>query len=66
LAVVTAPDGDVDYARYGTGQPGRRRADPRIAALAADIDSGRWDRRYGGLRAQPWYHRAVRLLVGGR
>jgi SAM-dependent methyltransferase len=37
-----------------------------VAALAADLDSGRWNRRYGGLRAQPWYHGAVRLVVGGR
>jgi SAM-dependent methyltransferase len=32
-----------------------------LHALAADLDSGRWDRRYGSLRGQPWYHGAVRL-----
>ncbi len=37
-----------------------------LHALGADLDSGRWDRRYGHLRAQPWYHGAVRLVVGGR
>lgn len=37
-----------------------------LQALAADLDSGRWDRRYGSQRAQPWYHGAVRLVVGGR
>src|SRR5580658_1211830 len=33
LGVVTSPAGDVDYARYGAGYAGRRRTDPRIAAL---------------------------------
>jgi SAM-dependent methyltransferase len=37
-----------------------------LAALAADLDSGRWDRHHGALRVQPWYHGAVRLVVGGR
>jgi hypothetical protein len=30
---VTPPAGDVDYTRYETGYAGRRRTDPRIAAL---------------------------------
>jgi SAM-dependent methyltransferase len=30
--VVSPPAGDVDYARYGIGYAGHRRADPRIAA----------------------------------
>ena len=33
-------------------------------ALAADLDSGRWDRRHGHLRSQPLYDGAVRLIIG--
>ncbi|WP_217548767.1 class I SAM-dependent methyltransferase [Streptomyces sp. GbtcB6] len=31
--------------------------------LAADLDSGAWDARYGHLRTQPEFHGAVRLIV---
>lgn len=35
-----------------------------VRALAADLASGAWDRRYGEHRALPEFHGAVRLVVG--
>ena len=32
--------------------------------LAADLQSGAWDDRWGSLRTQPEFHGAVRLVVG--
>jgi SAM-dependent methyltransferase len=40
--------------------------DRAIAALAADLESGRWDERHGHLRTTPEYHGALRLVVGER
>ena len=34
-----------------------------VAALAADLDSGVWDARYGTLRTQPQYLGSLYLLV---
>lgn len=34
-----------------------------LARLAADLDSGAWDRRYGELRSRPEYVGSVRLVV---
>jgi hypothetical protein len=34
-----------------------------VASLAADLESGAWDARYGHLRTQPWFEGAVRLIV---
>lgn len=35
-----------------------------VAALSADLASGRWDDRHGHLRTQPWLEGALRLVVG--
>lgn len=35
-----------------------------VAALTADLGSGRWDQLYGHLRTQPTFAGALRLLVG--
>ena len=35
-----------------------------VAALSADLASGRWDDRYGALRTQPSFAGALRLVVG--
>lgn len=35
-----------------------------VGRLSDDLASGRWDRRYGGLRRQPAFDGALRLLVG--
>jgi len=35
-----------------------------VAALSADLESGRWDDRHGHLRTQPWFAGALRLIVG--
>jgi hypothetical protein len=34
-----------------------------VAALAADLESGRWDERFGPLRTQPEFIGALRLIV---
>jgi SAM-dependent methyltransferase len=34
-----------------------------VRALARDLDTGAWDRRYGALRLQPQFEGAVRLVV---
>lgn len=39
-------------------------ADRYVARLAADLGSGEWDRRFGGLRSQPEYDGSLRLIVG--
>ncbi len=36
-----------------------------MRSLAADLQSGSWDVRWGPLRAQPEFHGAVRLVIGG-
>jgi len=39
--------------------------EPRfVAQLSADLESGRWDERYGHWRTLPQYEGSVRLLVG--
>lgn len=39
--------------------------EPRfVAALAADLDSGRWDELYGAWRSLPSYEGSLRLMVG--
>jgi hypothetical protein len=38
-------------------------ADRYAAALAADLASGEWDRRFGPLRAQPEFDGFLRLIV---
>jgi SAM-dependent methyltransferase len=35
-----------------------------LGRLAADLESGRWDERHGGLRSQPEFIGAMRLIVG--
>jgi SAM-dependent methyltransferase len=40
--------------------------DRAVAALAADLASGAWDARWGGLRTQPAYLGSLRLLVANR
>jgi SAM-dependent methyltransferase len=35
-----------------------------VRALSADLESGRWDAKYGELRTQPTYDGALRLIVG--
>ena len=35
-----------------------------VAALTADLASGRWDDRYGRLRTQPTFAGALRLVIG--
>jgi SAM-dependent methyltransferase len=35
-----------------------------VAALSADLESGRWDQRYGHYRTQPSFAGALRLIVG--
>jgi SAM-dependent methyltransferase len=39
-------------------------ADRYVAALAADLESGDWDRRFGALRSQPEFDGSLRLIVG--
>jgi SAM-dependent methyltransferase len=39
-------------------------ADRYVAALAADLDSGEWDRRFAALRSQPEFDGSLRLVVG--
>jgi SAM-dependent methyltransferase len=34
-----------------------------VDALASDLASGEWDRRYGALRSQPFYDGSLRLVV---
>jgi SAM-dependent methyltransferase len=38
-------------------------AESYVSALAADLDSGEWDRRYGALRSQPTFDGSLRLIV---
>jgi SAM-dependent methyltransferase len=38
-------------------------ADRYVAALAADLASGEWDRRFGSLRTQPEFDGSLRLIV---
>ena len=38
-------------------------ADRYVAALAADLASGAWDRRFGALRTQPEFDGSLRLIV---
>jgi len=38
-------------------------ADRYVAALAADLASGEWDRRFGSLRSQPEFDGSLRLIV---
>jgi hypothetical protein len=38
-------------------------ADRGLARLRADLNSGAWDRRYGGLREQPTFVGALRLIT---
>jgi SAM-dependent methyltransferase len=38
--------------------------DRAVAALAADLESGRWDERHGHLRTQPTYEGALTLIIG--
>jgi SAM-dependent methyltransferase len=38
-------------------------ADRYVARLAADLDSGEWDRRFGMLRTQPEFDGSLRLIV---
>ncbi|MES1170689.1 MAG: SAM-dependent methyltransferase, partial [Leifsonia sp.] len=56
--------------------PGARRAnsawsfvdagtvDGYVAALAADLESGEWDRRFGALRSQAEFDGSLRLIAG--
>jgi SAM-dependent methyltransferase len=37
-----------------------------VRDLSADLESGRWDARYGELRTQPTFDGALRLIVGRR
>lgn len=37
-----------------------------IAKLAADLQSGAWDRKWGHLRTQPFFAGSLRLVVGSR
>lgn len=37
-----------------------------VADLSRDLASGEWDRRYGGLRTQPFFDGSLRLIVGQR
>jgi len=39
-------------------------AEEAVARLAEDLDSGRWDERFGALRTQPEFVGALRLIVG--
>jgi SAM-dependent methyltransferase len=39
-------------------------AEAYVAALAADLESGEWDRRFGALRTQPEFEGSLRLIVG--
>ena len=39
-------------------------SDRAVARLAEDLDSGRWDERFGALRTQPEFLGALRLIVG--
>jgi hypothetical protein len=34
------------------------------ASLAADLTSGQWDTRHGGLRTQPFFEGSLKLIVG--
>jgi len=34
-----------------------------VDELAADLESGRWDERFGGLRRQPFYEGSLRLII---
>ena len=34
-----------------------------VTHLAADLEDGSWDRRYGHLRTQPWHEGSLRLVV---
>jgi len=38
-------------------------ADGYVAALANDLASGAWDRRFGALRTQPEFDGSLRLIV---
>ena len=35
-----------------------------VQHLSADLASGRWDEKYGGLRSQPFFNGPLRLIVG--
>lgn len=39
-------------------------AERYVAALAADLECGEWDRRFGTLRSQPEFDGSLRLIVG--
>lgn len=39
-------------------------ADHYVQRLAADLESGEWDRRFGELRSQPEFDGSLRLIVG--
>ena len=38
-------------------------ADGYVTALAADLASGEWDRRFGALRSRPEFDGSLRLIV---
>jgi hypothetical protein len=64
------------YARPGQYLDPRTRAgmspfatldpEPGLARLAADLESGAWERRYGHLREQPEIEAGYRLVVAER
>jgi hypothetical protein len=35
-----------------------------VQHLSRDLASGRWDRKYGHLRSQPFFHGPLRLIIG--
>lgn len=56
-------DPAVREAQSGWGFTDRAAAGRGIARLRADLESGRWDERYGVLRAQPEFDGALRLII---
>ncbi|MGO1053353.1 class I SAM-dependent methyltransferase [Crossiella sp. CA198] len=56
-------DPAVRRAQSGWGFVGPEAEARIVATLAADLESGDWDRRFGHLRTQPSYDSALRLVV---
>lgn len=56
-------DEDVRRSQSAWGFVSEDRARASITALARDLKSGEWERRYGRVRAQPFYVGSLRLIV---
>jgi Methyltransferase domain len=57
-------DPDIRACQSAWGFVGQAAIDRGLAELAADLDSGAWDERFGALRTQPHFIGALRLIAG--